>query len=76
VRDIADGPQYRLHKGTRCRSKAASGFNPSRGPGRGLHRGAHIMAGRHDGQCSRWWPSAAAREPSPLVGEGGAKRRM
>src|SRR4051812_32450723 len=50
VHDIADGPQYRLHKGTRCRSKAASGFNPSRGPGSGLHRKSHNMASAGDGQ--------------------------
>src|ERR1700722_9177995 len=38
VLEIADGPQYRLHKGSQCSSEAASGFNPSRGPGCGLHR--------------------------------------
>jgi hypothetical protein len=53
VHDIADGPQYRLHKGSRCRSKAASGFNPSRGPGSGLHRIRYNMASAGDGQRRR-----------------------
>ena len=38
MQEIADGPQHRLHKGSKRYLKAASGFNPSRGPGRGLHR--------------------------------------
>jgi hypothetical protein len=50
VHDIAEGPQYRLHKGCGCRSKAASGFNPSRGPGSGLHRICYNIAGAGDGQ--------------------------
>ena len=47
---IADGPQYRLHKGSKCGREAASGFNPSRGPGRGLHRIGQDREGRSKGQ--------------------------
>jgi hypothetical protein len=37
----ADGPQIRLHKRLWIGTRKASGFNPSRGPGRGLQpRGA------------------------------------
>jgi hypothetical protein len=39
---IADGPQHRLHKGAERDLKAASGFNPARGLGRGLHRNCKI----------------------------------
>ena len=35
---IADDPQHRLHKGSKRSTKAASGLNPFRGPGRGLLR--------------------------------------
>jgi len=34
-------PATRLHKGAEHRIETASGFNPSRGPGRGLHREPH-----------------------------------
>ena len=62
VHDIADGPQYRLHKGSGWRSKAASGFNPSRGPGSGLHRIA-LQYGRRR-QWSNWPDRRAPAEKS------------
>ncbi len=65
VHDIADGPQYRLHKGSRCRSKAASGFNPSRGPGSGLHRMRYNMASAGDGQIGRTRHDSRAEKSRP-----------
>jgi hypothetical protein len=50
VHQIADGPQYRLHKGSKRYFNAASGFNPSRGPGCGLHRRRIFMAVSQSGQ--------------------------
>jgi hypothetical protein len=47
---VADGPQYRLHKGAKRYLKVASGFDPSRGPGRGLHRRSEGIAGGHENQ--------------------------
>jgi len=48
VHQIAEGPQYRLHKGSKRSMKAASGFHPSRGPGRGLHRKLKLWRGAHE----------------------------
>src|SRR5436190_24239570 len=50
VHDIADGAQYRLQKGSRCRSKAASGVNPPRGPEIVMHRRRYNMAESRDGR--------------------------
>jgi hypothetical protein len=47
---IADGPQHRLHKGAERSMKDASEFNPSRGPGGGLHRVFKPMASAQVGQ--------------------------
>jgi len=52
---IADGPQNRLHKGSVGRSVVASGFNPSRGPGCGLHRKADDIGGSRGGQLRDDW---------------------
>src|SRR6185436_9595602 len=67
VHDIADGPQYRLHKGSRCRSKAASGFNPSRGPGSGLHRIRYNMAETSNGQRGRTRHDSSHENPGRVA---------
>jgi hypothetical protein len=70
VHDIADGPQYRLHKGSRCRSKAASGFNPSRGPGSGLHRIRYNMVDAGNGQRGQTRHDSWAEKSRPRVAAG------
>ena len=57
-------PATRLHKGTEHRIETASGFNPSRGPGRGLHREPH-----HRGYAAAR-QSAAALEPEGVDSAG------
>ena len=52
MRLTAVGPQHRLHYSSKLGVEAASGFNPFRGPGCGLHRAATLCAAASPGQAA------------------------